>query len=93
MIRSFADKETERLFSEGTSKKLPPEIVRRAVRKLDMLDAAMQVEDLRLPPSNRLHRLQGNRQGQYSLSVNDQWRICFEFKGNDAFNVEICDYH
>lgn len=93
MIRSFADKETERLFSEGTSKKLPPEIVRRAVRKLDMLDAAMQVEDLRLPPSNKLHRLQGNRQGQYSLSVNDQWRICFEFEGNDAFNVEICDCH
>lgn len=93
MIRSFADKETERLFCEGTSKKLPASLVKRAVRKLDMIDAAYRIEDLLSPPGNRLHRLKGDRAGQYSISVNDQWRICFRFQGEDAHDVELCDCH
>lgn len=93
MIKSFADKETEALFAQGASNVLPADIVPRALRKLDMLDNAYRVQDLKVPPGNRLHRLQGNRFGQYSISINDQWRICFTFEGNDAFDVEICDYH
>lgn len=93
MIISFADNATETLFCDGTSKRLPPEVVKRALRKLDMVDSAHTVEDLRVPPGNRLHRLQGNRFGQYSLSINDQWRLCFRFEGEDAFDVELCDYH
>lgn len=65
----------------------------RALRKLDMIDDAYALSDLRVPPSNRLHALSGDRAGQYSISVNDQWRICFRFEGHDAFDVQICDYH
>ena len=93
MIKTFADKDTQVLFEMGACKRFPADLIRRAIRKLDMLDAAMKVDDLRLPPSNRLHLLQGDRAGCYSLSINDQWRICFRFEGNDAFDVEICDYH
>ena len=93
MIKTFADKHTERLFLDGASKLLPATVAARAIRKLDMVDAAERVEDLRMPPGNRLHRLQGDRFGQYSISVNDQWRICFRFEGTDAFAVEVCDYH
>lgn len=93
MIKTFADKATEALFCEGVSKKLPSEVVGRALRKLDMLDAAVSVEDMRVPPGNRLHALQGERFGQHAVSVNDQWRICFRFKGEDAYDVEICDCH
>lgn len=93
MIKTFADKETEMLFAEGKSKRLPRDILNRAVRKLDMIDNAYAVEDLRVPPGNRLHLLQGDRFGQYAISINDQWRICFTFKGEDAYDVEICDYH
>ncbi len=93
MIRSFANKETETLFSTGASRRFSPALVSRALRKLDMLDAATCVDDMRLPPSNRLHLLKGDRKGQYSVSINDQWRICFRFEGSDAFDVEICDYH
>ncbi|HIT45035.1 MAG TPA: type II toxin-antitoxin system RelE/ParE family toxin [Candidatus Aphodovivens excrementavium] len=93
MIRSFADKETERLFCDGVSKRLPPDVVARALRKLDMIDSAYRPEDLRVPPGNRLHVLKGDREGFYAISVNAQWRICFRFEGEDAFDVEICDYH
>lgn len=93
MIKSFANKETELLFCDGVSKKIPANIVKRALRKLDMIDNAFRMEDLRVPPSNRLHALRGNREGQFSISINDQWRICFRFVDEDAFDVEICDYH
>lgn len=93
MIKTFGDKRTERLFCDGASKGLPPEVVSRALRKLDMLDAAHTVDDLRVPPGNRLHRLQGDRFGYYAVSVNDQWRLCFRFEGEDAYDVELCDYH
>ncbi len=93
MIRSFADKETERLFCDGASKKLPTDIVSRALRRLDMVDNAYVLSDLKVPPSNRLHALTGDRAGQCSIAVNSQWRICFRFEGHDAYDVEICDYH
>ncbi len=93
MIRTFADKSTELLFSDGVAKKLDVSIRNRALRKLDMIDAAVRVEDLRVPPGNRLHALQGDRSGQFSISVNDQWRICFRFEDGDAYDVELCDYH
>lgn len=93
MIKSFADKRTELLYMTGTAKKLAPDIVKRAVRKLDMIDNAFKLEDLRVPPGNRLHALSGDREGQWSISVNDQWRICFTFADGDAFEVELCDYH
>ena len=93
MIKSFADKETESFFCDGTSKKLPIGIQQRALRKLDMIDSAYRVEDLRVPPGNRLHALKGNRKGSFAISINDQWRICFRFEGEDAYDVEICDYH
>lgn len=93
MIKSFADKTTEMLFIDGSVKKLPSEIAKRAVRKLDMIDNAFRLDDLRVPPGNRLHALSGDRTGQWSISVNDQWRICFRFEGEDAFDVELCDYH
>lgn len=93
MIRSFADRRTETLFSTGQAGKLPPDIVRRALRKLDMVDNAYRIDDLRMPPGNRLHALSGDRDGQWAISVNDQWRICFRFEGEDAFDVELCDYH
>lgn len=93
MIKSFADKATEQLFCEGSSRKFPADVAGRALRKLDMLDAAVSVDDMRVPPGNRLHALQGNRAGQHAVSVNNQWRICFRFDGEDAYDVEICDYH
>lgn len=93
MIKSFGDKQTENLFCDGVSRRLPPDIMPRALRKLDMIDDAYALSDLRVPPSNRLHALSGDRAGQYSISVNDQWRICFRFEGHDAFDVQICDYH
>lgn len=93
MIRTFADKSTELLFSDGVAKKLDVSIRNRALRKLDMIDAAVRVEDLRVPPGNRLHALQGDRSGRFSISVNDQWRICFRFEDGDAYDVELCDYH
>lgn len=93
MIRSFADAETKRLFATGKSRRLPPEILRRAIIRLTQLDAATVVEDLRLPPSNRLEALSGERTGQWSIRINDQWRLCFRFAESDAFEVEIADYH
>ena len=93
MIRSFKDKQAERLLRRERSKKLPEDLQRVALRKLRMLNRAMRLEDLRVPPANRLEKLKGNRSGQYSIRINDQWRICFHWKDNDAYDVEIVDYH
>ncbi len=93
MIRSFADDETQRFFETGRSRRLPPEIHKRAGMRLTQLNAATQVGDLRLPPSNRLEALRHDRLGQWSIRINDQWRICFRFENGDAFDVEIVDYH
>ena len=93
MIKTFADKETQRIFNSGKSKRLPPEVIRRAVRRLEYVHLAINVNDLRVPPSNRLHALKGEREGKYPISINDQWRIVFRFIDGDAFDVEIIDYH
>ncbi len=93
MIVSFANKETEKLFATGKSKKLPPEIIARAIMRLTQLDSAREVSDLLMPPSNRLEALSGNRAGQWSVRINDQWRICFGFVNGEATDVEITDYH
>ncbi len=93
MIKSFADKETEKIFGREFSRKLPSDIQRIARRKLEVLDAAESLNDLRVPPSNRLEKLKGERVNQHSIRVNDQWRIFFEWRGEDAYKVEIVDYH
>ena len=93
MIRGFADKETESLFHREAVKKIPRPLQRRALRKLLLLDAAESLDDLRVPPGNRLEKLSGNREGQYSIRINDQWRICFRWENADTFAVEITDYH
>jgi proteic killer suppression protein len=93
VIRSFADDETYSLYLIGKSRRLPPDIARRAVRKLEYIDLATRIDDLRVPPGNRLHALEGDRKGQYAISVNNQWRICFRFIDGDALDVEITDYH
>lgn len=93
VIESFASTETERLFATGKSRRLPPDILRRAVMWLTQLDAAMVVEDLRQPPSNRLEALTGDRVGQWSIRINDRWRVCFRFERGNAQDVEIVDYH
>jgi proteic killer suppression protein len=93
MIRSFADAETERFVSTGKSRRLPPDIQRRAAMRLRQLDAATVLEDLRLPPSNHLEALRRDRAGQHAIRINDQWRVCFRFVDGDAFDVEITDYH
>ncbi len=93
MIRSFANKETERVWNEERSRKLPHDIQDTALRKLQMLDAAHNIEDLRNPPGNRLEPLKGNRKGQWSIRINGRWRICFNWSDGHAEKVEICDYH
>lgn len=93
VIKSFADKLTAAAFLGLHAKRLPSELRRRAKDKLDALDAAVRIEDLRLPPSNRLEALKHDRKGQWSMRINDQWRVCFRFEGGDAFDVEITDYH
>ena len=93
MIESFASKETERIFLGQLSRKLPLDIQRTARRKLLYLDEAVDVHDLQKVPGNRLERLKDNREGQYSIRKNDQWRICFDWVENNARNVEIVDYH
>lgn len=93
MIRSFADKDAERLFTIGTARRLPTDIWRRAMMRLYQLDAASSVDHLRQPPSNRLEALRGNRTGQWSIRINGQWRLCFHFEAGEAFDVEIVDYH
>lgn len=93
MIKSFADKETEKIYEQVFSRKLPQTIQRTALRKLIMIDNAGCLEDLRVPPANRLEALHGDREGQYSIRINDQYRICFRFDGRDCRDVEIVDYH
>ena len=93
MIKSFKDGETEKIFQRQISLKLPRDIQQTALRKLRMLNNSHQLNDLRVPPANRLEKLTGDRAGQYSIRVNDQWRICFEWQGGDCYEVEITDYH
>jgi toxin HigB-1 len=93
MIKSFADKETEKLFDRTVSRKLPQSIQLIARMKLEILDAAEVLQDLQIPPGNRLEKLSGDRKGQYSIRINDQWRICFVWRQETAYDVEIVDYH
>lgn len=93
MIRSFACKETERIWQGRASRKLPADIQPRALAKLALLNRVKTIDDLRNPPSNRLHALSGDRAGQHSVSINMQWRICFVFENGEAHGVEIVDYH
>ncbi len=93
MIRSFADKETERLFGREFSRKIPTQMQRAARRRLEVLDGAEALSDVRIPPANHLEKLAGARTGQYSIRINEQWRICFEWREGNAYNVEIVDYH
>lgn len=93
MIRSFADKEAETIWRGRASRKLPASIQQVTRRKLRMLNAAAALDDLRIPPASRLEALKGDRKGQHSIRINDQWRICFRWKDGDAHEVEIVDYH
>jgi proteic killer suppression protein len=93
VIRHFADSDTEKLFRGQKPRRLPIQVLGSALRKLLILNAAESLEDLRIPPGNRLERLKGDRRGQYSIRINDQWRICFEWRNGDAYAVEITDYH
>ena len=93
MIINFHDKETEKIWNNTYSKRYPTEIQKIAKRKLLQIHAAVSINDLRIPPGNRLHDLKDDRKGQWSISINDQWRICFKWHENNAYNVEIVDYH
>lgn len=93
MIKSFKCKETERIFNRVFSKKLPTHIQHIAFRKLRMINRANTINDIRIPPANRLELLHGDRKGQHSVRINDQWRICFMWSDDDAYDVEIVDYH
>jgi proteic killer suppression protein len=93
VIRNFTDKEAEKIRDGMPSRRLPADIQQVARRKLRMLDNAVTLEDLRVPPANRLEALKGNRKGQHSIRINDQWRLCFRWKNGDAHDVEIVDYH
>lgn len=93
MILSFKNKDTENVFNGFRVKSLSVEVAKAAYRKLWLLDAVESVDDLRIPPSNHLEKLQGKRKGQYSIRINIQWRICFTWKDGNAYDVEIVDYH
>ncbi|MBA2572533.1 MAG: type II toxin-antitoxin system RelE/ParE family toxin [Gemmatimonadetes bacterium] len=93
MIRSFAEREAERLFARTPGRRFPAELHRVMLRKLVQLDAAERLDDLRVPPGNRLEALKGDRRGQHSIRVNDQWRLCFRWSNGNAYEVEIVDYH
>lgn len=93
MIRSFADKGTERLFITGKARGFSGPVRAVGLRKLDYLNAAVRINDLRVPPGNRLERLRGNYKGKYSIRINDQYRVVFRFEDGDAYEVEIIDYH
>lgn len=93
MIKSFRDKDTRRLFERERIPRWSGEIQRAALRKLLIIDAADELADLRVPPGNRLEKLSGDRAGTYSIRINDQWRVCFEWRNGDAYEVEIADYH
>ena len=93
MIKSFKCKETEKIFNRQFSREFPTEIQRGALRKLRMLNRAVFLQDLKVPPGNRLEELKGKRKGQHSIRINDQWRVCFLWKENNSYEVEIVDYH
>lgn len=93
MIQSFADRDTERLFHREPVRRYGADLQRLMLRKLGLVDAAEKLDDLRVPPGNRLEKLKGRRAGQYSIRINDQWRICFHWKDGNAYDVEIVDYH
>ena len=93
MIRNFKDKESEKIWNQEYSKKLPRNMQPLALRKMILIHRAVDINDLRIPPGNRLEQLSGNRKGQYSIRINKQWRICFRWMDNNAFDVEITDYH
>jgi toxin HigB-1 len=93
MINSFKDRETEKIYNREYSRKLPHDMQRIAMKKLWMIDAAPDIDSLRVPPGNRLEALKGDRSGQFSIRINDQWRICFKWSDNNAYDVEIVDYH
>jgi toxin HigB-1 len=93
VIKTFGDEETEKVSQREFSKRLPSQIQPIALRKLRMLNNAYHLNDLRIPPANHLEKLTGDREGQYSIRINDQWRICFEWRGSNAYDVEITDYH
>ena len=93
MIKGFGDRDTERLFKRHRVKRVPTDLQRPALRKLRLLDAAENINDLRVPPGNRLERLKGERAGEYSIRINDQWRVCFRWHAGNAHDVEIVDYH
>ena len=93
MIRSFGDRDTERLFHRENVRRWSANLQHAALRKLVVMDAAETLDDLRVPPGNRLEKLSGERSGQHSIRVNDQWRVCFRWRDRDAFDVELVDYH
>ena len=93
VIRSFADTETERFYTTRKSRRFPPAIQTRSAMRLTQLSSATRIEDLQLPPSNRLEALKHDRAGQWSICINDRWRVCFRFERGDTFDVEIVDYH
>jgi proteic killer suppression protein len=93
MIKTFRDKDTESIFARQVARKFPAALLKVAWRKLAILDAAGNLEDLRVPPGNRLEKLSGARSGKYSIRINDQWRICFQWRAGNAYEVEITDYH
>jgi len=93
VIKSFGDRDTERLFAREPVRRFPAELRRAMLRKLVAVDAAEALDDLRVPPGNRLEKLRGDRAGQYSIRVNDQWRVCFAWRDSDAYDVSIVDYH
>ncbi|HEY8312520.1 MAG TPA: type II toxin-antitoxin system RelE/ParE family toxin [Gemmatimonadaceae bacterium] len=93
MIKTFADRRTRELFLTGAAKRFAADLLLRAVRKLEYVDLATSLDDLRVPPGNRLHALKEDRRGQHAIAINDQWRICFRFLDGDAYDVEVCDYH
>lgn len=93
MIKTFADKHTQEFYATGKSRRIPPDIIQRARRKLEYVDIAARLDDLRTPPGNKLHQLGADREGQYAIRINDQWRVCFRFEDSDAYDVEITDYH
>ncbi len=93
MIKNFKDAETQKIYQRQRSRKLPADIQQVALRKLRMINNSTSINDLRVPPANRLEKLSGNRAGQWSIRINDQWRVCFRWEGSDALDVEITDYH
>jgi proteic killer suppression protein len=93
VIKTFKDDETQKIYQRQRSRKLPSDIQQVALRKLRMINNSISINDLRVPPANRLEKLSGNRAGQWCIRINDQWRVCFRWEGNDALDVEITDYH